>query len=219
MACVRQSWWPCFPRADRTQSLWHRFVKTDHLKQNSTVKQSWVWRKLASAQLPVKTSRIDKQLSAHQRKSSIEAPQQHISPSASCVPQLYNQRLSVATPSTLYVEVALCLNWIDECIVTAIVFFPFVCYVFLFIMLLNCKSVFKGKVLTLLWKAGGVSVDLQFVDLHTSPASVCGRASPLNIHFTRLIYFYRTQIKFHALERIWWSSKTQGSHCLEKIKK
>lgn len=98
MACVRQNWWPCFPRADRTHSLWHRFEKTDHLKQNSTVKQSWDWRKLASAQLPVKTSRIDKQLSAHLRKSSIEAPQQHISLSASRVPQLYNQRLSPPPP-------------------------------------------------------------------------------------------------------------------------
>lgn len=146
MACVRQSWWPCFPRADRTCSLWHRFEKTDHLKQNSTVKQSWDWRKLASAQLPVKTSRIDKQLSAHQRKSSIEAPQQHIPPSASRVPQLYNQRLSVATPSTLYVEVALCLNWIDECIVTAIVFFFHLFIIFSYLLCYWAVSLcWKGK--------------------------------------------------------------------------
>ncbi len=60
----------CFPRADRTHSLWHKFDKTDNSKQNSTVKQSWDRRKLASAQLPVNTSHIDKQPSAHQRKEN-----------------------------------------------------------------------------------------------------------------------------------------------------
>lgn len=95
----------------------------------------------------------------------------HKSPSAHiavCKPRAAAvQSETVATPSTLYVEVALCLNWIDECIVTAIFFFPFFCFClfvfFLFIMLLSCKSMFKGKILTLLWESGGVSVDLQFV--------------------------------------------------------
>lgn len=57
---------------------------------------------------------------------------------------LNNQRLrNLLQP---YVEIALCLNWIDECIVTAIVFL-FVCFFFfLFIMLYDIKCMSKGKV-------------------------------------------------------------------------
>ncbi len=77
--------------------------------------------------------------SFHLQNFSPTKKNQHISPSARSVLLLNNQRLrNLLQP---YVEIALCLNWIDECIVTAIVF---VClflffFFFLFIMLLSYK--------------------------------------------------------------------------------
>lgn len=56
-------------------------------------------------------------------KFSPEKSFKHISLSARSVLLLNNQRL--CNLLQLFVEIALCLNWIDECIVTAIVFVSF----------------------------------------------------------------------------------------------
>lgn len=134
----RWSWWPCFPVTDRTHSLWPQLEETDHLKQKLRVQHNPVLRfkkKKKTARRPAWNFHL--QIFLPTRKKERKKKPQHISLSARSVSLLNNQRLrNLLQP---YVEIALCLNWIDECIVTA-GFFSSVCRVFfLFITLLNYK--------------------------------------------------------------------------------
>lgn len=101
-------------------------------------------------------------------KSSIKSPQ-HISLSASRVPQLYNQRLSTPLHPVRGSCLVPKLNWRMHCNSN---FFHFLCLFFSYLLCYWAVSLcLKGKVLTLLWESGGVSVDLQFV-LHIRVVSL-----------------------------------------------
>ena len=105
--------WPCFlALTDRTHTLWHQSEKTDHSKQSQTkaVRGSWDCSRATSLALCDHVF-ICKILPAKKNP--------YISLSARSVLLLNNQRLCNLLQQ--YVEIALCLNWIDECIVTAVV--------------------------------------------------------------------------------------------------
>lgn len=118
--------------ADRTHTLWHQSEKTDHSKQNQTkAVRSWDCSRAKPLALCDHVF-ICKILPTKKNP--------YISLSARSVLLLNNQRLCNLLQQ--YVEVALCLNWIDECIVTAVFI---VCLFFLFITLWSYK-VYKGKI-------------------------------------------------------------------------
>lgn len=138
--CPVLSRWPCFPVTDRTHSLWHQLEETDHSKQNHKTNtiQSWDW---GGAKHPAPCDQFPSANFSPQRNEKKNL--QHISLSARSVLLLNNQRLrNLLEP---HVEIASCLNWIDECIVTAIVFVClFLFFYLLFYWAIKCMS--KGKV-------------------------------------------------------------------------
>lgn len=119
--------WPCFlALTDRTHTLWHQSEKTDHSKQNQT-KAVWSWGCSRAKPLALYDHVFICKILPTKKNP-------YISLSARSVLLLNNQRLCNLLQQ--YVEIALCLNWIDECIVTAVVI---VCLFFLFIMLWSYK--------------------------------------------------------------------------------